>query len=226
MEGKPKALSKKTIIAIVTIIVLLFIAGLSVGIFLADKGKTEAVDGNQTSQTESTSQGEGNNEQNENPVAENPENQNGEGEQNNGEQNVNTPDNTGETQANNETANNETNNNEQQNNAVENNGTTANTEVTTGINVNDVGETTITRVEEQEKLVSKDFWDWWTPINVAVASTTANINAENPDLVVKKSVITQTGTDISSILLFLSLSRFHDKYDYLLVQTINCLQLL
>ena len=45
MADKSNTVSKKTIIAIVTVIVLLFIAGLSVGIFLADKGRTEAVDG-------------------------------------------------------------------------------------------------------------------------------------------------------------------------------------
>ena len=48
MADKSKTISKKTIIAIAIVIVLLFIAGLSVGIFLADKGSTEAVDGNQS----------------------------------------------------------------------------------------------------------------------------------------------------------------------------------
>ena len=48
MADKSNTISKKTIIAIAIVIVLLFIAGLSVGIFLADKGRTEAVDGNQS----------------------------------------------------------------------------------------------------------------------------------------------------------------------------------
>ena len=48
MADKSNTISKKTIIAIAIVIVLLFIAGLSVGIFLADKGSTEAVDRNQS----------------------------------------------------------------------------------------------------------------------------------------------------------------------------------
>lgn len=47
MADRENALGKKTIIAIIAVIVLLFIAGISVGIFLADKGSSEAVDGNQ-----------------------------------------------------------------------------------------------------------------------------------------------------------------------------------
>ena len=56
MADKSNTVSKKTIIAIVTVIVLLFIAGLSVGIFLADKGRTEAVDGSQSSSETQTAE--------------------------------------------------------------------------------------------------------------------------------------------------------------------------
>lgn len=183
MAGKSNTLSKKNIIAIIAIIVLLFIAGLSVGIFLADKGKTEAVDENTTVQTEPRNPDANNNEQPGNTDPENPTTDpDFSGVE--GNENTNTTENTEPTAPGN-------------NGNVEgtvNNGAT-NTGVTTGTDVNNVGETTITRVEEQEKLVSRDYWDWWTPIDVAVASTVANLDITTPDLTVKKSVITKTGDE-------------------------------
>ena len=164
-----------SLIAIIVIIVLLLIAGLSVGIFLADRGRTEAVDGNQTEQTGT----ENNNEQ---PGEINPEEPTTSTDSENGEEGDTTDTNT------------ETPDDEQDVEGTDND-TTTNTEITTGTDVNEVGETTITRVEEQEKLVSKDFWDWWTPMAVEVASITADINVEKPELVVKKSVMTETGSD-------------------------------
>ena len=49
MAYRSNRMSNKTIIAIVTAIVLLFVASISVGIFLADKGSAEAVEENQIS---------------------------------------------------------------------------------------------------------------------------------------------------------------------------------
>lgn len=59
MAGNTNTLSKKTIVAIVIAIVLLFVASLSVGIFLANRGDAEAAGGNQISdvnQTENNNQ--------------------------------------------------------------------------------------------------------------------------------------------------------------------------
>ena len=188
MAGKSNTLSKKTIIAIVTIIILLLIAGLSIGIFLADQGETEAVDGNQVvdqnqvgdgNQVVDGSQTDGNNEE----------------EPGNTEQEDSTEPGTtdGEegTEPDAETPGNDETQTPGDNNATGND----NTQVTTGTDVNDVGETTITRVEEEERLVSRDYWDWWTPTSVAVASTVANLNVEAPDLDVQKSVISETGSE-------------------------------
>ena len=85
MADKSNTVSKKTIIAIVTVIVLLFIAGLSVGIFLADKGSTEAVDGNQSSSETQTAEKDNSSEE-ENNVANNVQNS----DENNTDENNNT----------------------------------------------------------------------------------------------------------------------------------------
>ena len=72
MADKSNTISKKTIIAIAIVIVLLFIAGLSVGIFLADKGSTEAVDRNQStgeSQTTEENKNSGENKANDDQKA-------------------------------------------------------------------------------------------------------------------------------------------------------------
>ena len=212
MAGKANTLSKKTIIAIATIIVLLLIAGISVGIFLADKGKTEAVDNKEVAENRIDNENKDNNDEKQDPSVQNPENQgnknnqtpNTDGNQtanNNQTTNNNQTANNNQTTNNNATNNNTNRNNENNNTAnntqtTGNNGTT-NNGVTTGTNVNEVGETTITRVEEgEEKVVAKKFWDWWNPMSVVVASTTANINAEKPEIVVEKSATTEAGENL------------------------------
>ena len=64
-----------------------------------------------------------------------------------------------------------------------------------GTSLNAVGETTVTRVEEQEKLVSKVYWDWWTPLNNVATPTLTNMSVEETQLEVNKTVITETGSD-------------------------------
>ena len=188
MAEKSNALSKKTIIAIVAIIVLLFIAGLSVGIFLADKGRTEAVDGNQTVAEE-------------NQTTDGNQATDGENQEENNNNQTTTPDNNGTVVENNEaTANNgvvnnnvENNDGTANNNATNNNTVANNNGVTTNADVNEVGETTVTRVEEQERLVSRDYWDWWTPTSVVAASASRvadKIVPTTPDFTVEKTAST------------------------------------
>lgn len=196
-------MSKKSIIALITVIVLLFAAGISVGVFMYTKGTTQAADGTQT--TDQNQVADGNNqvnngtqtgENNENPIT-TPDNNN---------ENPVTPDNGTENNnitVDNENANNgaTNNNNVANNNNATNNNNVANnagnnTGVTTGTDVNNVGETTVERVEERERLVSKAFWDWWKPMNVAL--TRSNVSAasgELPQITAKKSVITGVGGD-------------------------------
>lgn len=181
MAGKTNTVSKKTVIAITLIIVLLFIASISVGIFLANKGSTEAADGNQVS--------------GETQIAE--ENQPSESKEANTEDNN---ENVRENNTNNNVAENDTANNtvtENNMNNVNNENSANNTEITTDTNVNEVGETTVIRVEEKEKLISRDFWDWWTPSNVvAVNSAIANkIVPTTPDFTVEKFAKTGVGED-------------------------------
>ena len=213
MADKSNTVSKKTIIAIVTVIVLLFIAGLSVGIFLADKGSTEAVDGSQSSSETQTAEENKANEDNttandnenteNNAVANNNENtENNTVANDNGNTENNTVANNNGNAENNTVANNNGNTGNNGNNAGANNNpntanATNNTEVTTNTDVNQVGETTITRVEEQEKLVSRDFWDWWTPSSViAVNSAVADkIIPQTPDFIVEKTATTGVGED-------------------------------
>ena len=223
MADKENALGTKTIIAIVAVIVLLFIASISVGIFLADKGSSEAVDGNQiadvnqntdanNTNTESPKNDDNNanneNKQNENIQAEN-NNQTGENnatpdntttEPNTGVQNNETTPNNNGTVANNNANNNGTTNNVTNNvtanNGNVNNNATNNAEITTGTDVNEVGETTVTRVEEEEKLVSKDFWDWWTPASVLASASSAvsdTIVPTTPDFTAEKVATTGVG---------------------------------
>ena len=202
MAGNTNTLSKKTIVAIVIAIVLLFVASLSVGIFLANRGDAEAAGGNQISdvnQTENNNQNtssdnnqapdQNTNIENNNTNSNNTENNNTE---NNNPETPNTDGNAGTVVDNNETTNNNTNNNGTVNNAGNNteNRTNNNTAgVTTDANVNQVGETTVTRVEEREKLVSRAYWDWWKPMTVAL--TKSNVGVNQPELSVKKTVITE-----------------------------------
>ena len=209
MAGNTNTLSKKTIVAIVIAIVLLFVASLSVGIFLANRGDAEAAGGNQISdvnQTENNNQNtssdnnqapaQNTNIENNNTDSNNTENNNTE---NNNPETPNTDGNAGTVVDNNKTTNNNTNNNGTVNNAENNteNRTNNNTAgVTTDANVNQVGETTVTRVEERERLVSRDYWDWWTPTSVAVASTATRLSPTTPDITVEKVATTEAGKNV------------------------------
>ncbi len=207
MADKSKFVSKKTIISIVLVIVLLFIAGLSVGIFLADKGSTEAVDGNQSSsETQQTTEennseqenNDNNNVENNTTDENNTENNTNDNSDNNNASNTNT-ENTNETVnngvVNNETVSNETVNNQTTENNNIKNENTNNTEITTGTNVNEIGETTVVRVEEKDKLVSRDFWDWWTPSTVVATDSAVayQITPNTPDFTVEKKAETGIG---------------------------------
>ena len=64
-----------------------------------------------------------------------------------------------------------------------------------GTSLNAVGETTVTRVEEQEKLVSMAYWDWWTPLNNISTPTLTNISVEETNLDINKTVTTETGSN-------------------------------
>ena len=229
MAGREDTFNKKTIIAIATIIVLLLIAGISVGVFLADKGKTEAAESSQTAERIDNDKKEdnGNSEdqsvqnsdnqvresQEQNTDGNNEQTQNSDNQTANNENNSTTNSTTNNTANNTSnsvaTSNNQTTRNNTTNNKTNNNTTsTSNTQTpantgksnngaTTGTNVNEVGETTITRVEEgEEKVVAKKFWDWWNPMSVVVASTTANINAEKPNISVEKSATTEAGENL------------------------------
>ena len=212
MADKSNTISKKTIIAIAIVIVLLFIAGLSVGIFLADKGRTEAVDGNQsigesqtTEENKNSDENKANGDQNanENKTGENNVVDNNENNQvtenntvDNNKNNQVTENNTVDNNKNNQVTGNNTVANNENNQVTENNSNNANG-VTTNTNINEVGETTITRVEEQEKLVSRDFWDWWTP-SAVVASGSAvaeRLIPQTPDFTVEKTATTGVGED-------------------------------
>ena len=229
MAGREDTFNKKTIIAIVTIIVLLLVASISVGVFLADKGKTEAAESSQTAEKIDNDKKEdnGNSEdqsvqnsdnqvresQEQNTDGNNEQTQNSDNQTANNENNSttnNTANNTSNSVAtsNNQTTRNNTTNNKTNNKTNNNTTSTSNTQTpantgksnngaTTGTNVNEVGETTITRVEEgEEKVVAKKFWDWWNPMSVVVASTTANINAEKPNISVEKSATTKAGENL------------------------------
>ena len=216
MAGQSHRVSKKTIIAIIMIIALLLVTGISVGIFLADKGSTEAVDGNQSSSETQTAE-------------ENKANDVQKSDENKAEENKTTEDNNqnvadnAETTNNNEnvaddTTTNNNNGNAADNTAANNNGNVADNtattnnngnamnnpaannnaeNVTTNTDVNQVGETTITRVEEQEKLVSRDFWDWWTPSSVIAGNSAVadKIIPQTPDFTVEKTATTGVGED-------------------------------
>ena len=184
MADKSNTISKKTIIAIAIVIVLLFIAGLSVGIFLADKGSTEAVDRNQStgeSQTTEENKNSGENKANDDQKA----NENKTGENNAVDNNEN-----------NQVAENNAVDNNENNQVAENNRNNVNG-VTTNTNINEVGETTITRVEEQEKLVSRDFWNWWTPSTVVASGSAVaeRLIPQTSDFTVEKIATTGVGED-------------------------------
>ena len=212
MADKSNTISKKTIIAIAIVIVLLFIAGLSVGIFLADKGSTEAVDRKQStgeSQTTEENKNSGENKANddqkanENKTGENNAVDNNENNQvaennavDNNENNQVAENNTIDNNGNNQVAGNNNVANNENNQVAENNRNNVNG-VTTNTNINEVGETTITRVEEQEKLVSRDFWNWWTPSTVVASGSAVaeRLIPQTSDFTVEKIATTGVGED-------------------------------
>ena len=164
-------MSKKSIIALITVIVLLFAAGISVGMFLYTRGTTHATEDGQTTEQDQVSDGE-NQSIDETQTGEN-------------NDNTSTPEeNNNTTPVENENNNNTATDNENTNN-----------EVTTGTDVNEVGETTIERVEEQERLVSKAYWDWWKPMEVELTTSNVNVDGNEPQLSVKKMAITGVGGD-------------------------------
>ena len=64
-----------------------------------------------------------------------------------------------------------------------------------GTSLNEVGETTVTRVEEQEKLVSKEYWDWWVPLKNTSTPTLTNLGVEKTNIEINKIVKTETGSN-------------------------------
>ena len=180
MKGQSSTFKKKTIIEIIAVAILVVIAIASIVIFLKDRISSEAIDkDNQTEQIDNNQKADDNSNQN----------------------NVQEPD--GTNQENNQNSgNNANNNNENSNNNSNNsngnnkNNTNNNTGVTTGSNVNEIGETTVERVEEREKLVSRDYWDWWKPTTISVNSTVANIVPALPDITVTKTAETDAGNKL------------------------------
>lgn len=194
-------MSKKRIIALITVIVLLFATGISVGVFMYTRGTAQAT--NETQSTDQNQVADGNNQLNNGTQAgENNENQNPVTTPDNNNENPVTPDNGTEnnnTTVDNENANNgATNNNNvaNNNNAANNAGNAGNNAgVTTDTDVNNVGETTIERIEEQERLVSRAFWDWWKPMDVALTRSNVTASGKLPQITAKKSAITGVGGD-------------------------------
>ena len=179
-------MSKKKIIAIVSIIVLLFAAGISVGVFLYGRGETEATEGNQTTEQDQVT--DGNQFAEGTPAEDNNEN---ETTPETGDEETTLPGEGGNVADAEEDETVENDRENADNEVVNNDNETVNTTtpgVTTGTNVNEVGETTITRVEEQERLISKGFWDWWQPMAVEITPT--EVGVEIPQITVKKAVIT------------------------------------
>ena len=180
MKGQSSTFKKKTIIEIIAVAILVVIAIASIVIFLKDRISSEAIDkDNQTEQIDNNQKADDNSNQNN---GQEPDGTNQENNQNSGN-NANN---------NNENSNNNSNNS----NGNNKNNTNNNTGVTTGSNVNEIGETTVERVEEREKLVSRDYWDWWKPTTISVNSTVANIVPALPDITVTKTAETDAGNKL------------------------------
>ena len=168
-------MSKKSIIALIIVIVLLFAAGISVGVFLYTRGTAQASGDDEEIVKENPE------DFNENPIED-------ENQLNEDNENTTVPNE-------NDNEENVTNADEQDNNAGNNdeeNEQTGENEVTTGTNVNDVGETTVTRYENQDK-ISRTYWDWWKPLEFDIAKSDVRVN--QPQLSVKKMAITGVGGD-------------------------------
>ena len=180
MKGQSSTFKKKTIIEIIAVAILVVIAIASIVIFLKDRISSEAIDkDNQTEQIDNNQKADDNSNKNN---GQQPDGTNQENNQNSGN-NANN---------NNEDSNNNSNNS----NGNNTNNTNNNTGVTNGSNVNEIGETTVERVEEREKLVSRDYWDWWKPTTISVNSTVANIVPALPDITVTKTAETDAGNKL------------------------------
>ncbi len=180
MKGQSSTFKKKTIIEIIAVAILVVIAIASIVIFLKDRISSEAIDkDNQTEQIDNNQKADDNSNQN------NVQEPNGTNQENN------------QNSGNNANNNNEdSNNNSNNSNGNNTNNTNNNTGVTTGSNVNEIGETTVERVEEREKLISRDYWDWWKPTTISVNSTVANIVPALPDITVTKTAETEAGNKL------------------------------
>ena len=177
-------MSKKRIISITTIIVLLFVTGIAVGVFLYGREETQATGENQTIDENQVTDGN----QSTDKI------QPGE----NSTQDQESPDKLitpgEEAVGNNETVENVDNQTANNNNITNTQGNVGNNGgITTNTNVDYVGETTISRVEEQERLISEDFLDWWQPMTLSVKPT--ELGVKLPQVSVKKSAITGVGED-------------------------------
>ena len=180
MKGQSSTFKKKTIIEIIAVAILVVIAIASIVIFLKDRISSEAIDkDNQTEQIDNNQKADDNSHKNN---GQQPDGTNQENNQNSGN-NANN---------NNEDSNNNSNNS----NGNNTNNTNNNTGVTNGSNVNEIGETTVERVEEREKLVSRDYWDWWKPTTISVNSTVANIVPALLDITVTKTAETDAGNKL------------------------------
>ena len=180
MKGQSSTFKKKTIIEIIAVAILVVIAIASIVIFLKDRISSEAIDkDNQTEQIDNNQKADDNSNKN------------------NGQQPDGTNQENNQNPGNNANNNNEdSSNNSNNSNGNNTNNTNNNTGVTTGSNVNEIGETTVERVEEREKLVSRDYWDWWKPTTISVNSTVANIVPALPDITVTKTAETDAGNKL------------------------------
>ena len=177
MEGKKHTFKIKTILGIALIVLLAIFAITSIVVFLKDRGTSDALDNNQTEQIEKNEDSDKNDSDRDNE-----QNSNESNKQENEQQNNNINNN-----------NNNTNNNTNSNNNVANRD---NNKTGTEKNVNEIGETAVERVEEREKIVSKEYWDWWKPTNIYVDSVSTDIVPVLPNIMVTKISETKAGNKL------------------------------
>ena len=149
----------------------------SIVVFLKDRGTSDALDNNQTEQIGKNEDSDKNDSDRDNE-----QNSNESNKQENEQQNNNINNN-----------NNNTNNNTNSNNNVANRD---NNKTGTEKNVNEIGETAVERVEEREKIVSKEYWDWWKPTNIYVDSVSTDIVPVLPNIMVTKISETKAGNKL------------------------------
>ena len=177
MEGKKHTFKIKTILGIALIVLLAIFAITSIVVFLKDRGTSDALDNNQTEQIGKNEDSDKNDSDRDNE-----QNSNESNKQENEQQNNNINNN-----------NNNTNNNTNSNNNVANRD---NNKTGTEKNVNEIGETAVERVEEREKIVSKEYWDWWKPTNIYVDSVSTDIVPVLPNIMVTKISETKAGNKL------------------------------